>query len=115
MLEMLTFNIFISHAENGMEYTLRKFTDDTKLWRGMTDKLEVRADTERHFNRLEKWTDGDFLKFSSQVQTPVLEKDQPHAAGTLRIDWLESCLAKQDLGVLVDNKLNKNQQHAFEQ
>lgn len=61
---MLTFNVFISHLENGMEYCLRKFTDDTKLGRGMTDKLKVRADIQRHFNRLEKWIDGDLLKFN---------------------------------------------------
>lgn len=61
---MLTFNVFISYLENGMEYTLGKFTYDTKLGRGMTDELEVWADTQRHFNRLEKRTDGDRLKFN---------------------------------------------------
>lgn len=80
---MLTFNVFISHLENGVEYTLRKFTDDTKLGRGMTDKPEVRADIQRQCNRLQKWTDGDFLKFNSQVQSPTLGRDQPRPTGTL--------------------------------
>lgn len=47
------------------------------------------------------------------MQSPALGRDQPRATGTLRFDWLESCLAKQNLGILVDNKLNKNQQCAL--
>ncbi|KAK4815512.1 hypothetical protein QYF61_003070 [Mycteria americana] len=37
----------------------------------MTDNLEVRADTQRHFHRLEKWADGDLLKFN-RVKCRVL-------------------------------------------
>lgn len=47
------------------------------------------------------------MKFNSQVWSPALGRDQPRVTGTLGIDWLESCLAEQDLGILV--KLNKNQ------
>lgn len=69
MLGMLTFNIFISHLENGMEYTLPKSSQDTRLGRGMTDKMEVRTGVQRDLDRLEKWTDGDLhLEGASLIQ-----------------------------------------------
>ena len=49
--------IFISSINSGVECTLRKFADDTKLW-GAISTLEERNAIQRDLDRLEQWGSG---------------------------------------------------------
>ena len=53
MLRPMLFNIFVSEMDSGIEYTLSKFTDDTKL-SGAVDIVEGRDTTQRNLDKLEK-------------------------------------------------------------
>ncbi|GAB0206073.1 hypothetical protein GRJ2_003072900 [Grus japonensis] len=70
--------------DNGMECTLSKFANTTKL-RGVVDTLEGRDAIQRDLDRLER----------------------------LGGEWIESSPEEKDLGVLVDEKLNMSQQCAL--
>lgn len=53
MLGSVLFNVFINDLGDGVQYTLNKFTDDTKLW-GVMDKSKSSAAIQVDLNRLEK-------------------------------------------------------------
>ncbi|GAB0207475.1 mitochondrial enolase superfamily member 1 [Grus japonensis] len=49
--------------DSGKDCTLSKFTNDAKLG-GVTDTPEGFAAIQKDLNRLEKWTDRNFMKFN---------------------------------------------------
>jgi len=101
----MLFNIFIN---NGLECTLSKFANDTKL-SGAVDKLEGRDAIQRDLVKLKRWDCVNLMRLNI-AKTKVLHLGQSN----LRMgEELERSPAEKNLEVLVDEKLTMSQQCAL--
>ena len=92
--------------DSGIECTLSKFADNTKLT-GAVDMLEERDTVQRDLERLERWAHANLMKFNkAKYKVLHLGRDNPRHNYRLGGEWLESSPEEKYLRVSVDERLN---------
>jgi len=105
--------MFINDIDSGIEYTLSKFADDTKL-SGTVDTLEGRDAIQRDLERLDEWADVNLIQFND-TKCKILHMGWSNHQYRYRLgdEWIERSLAEKDLGILVDKNLDLSHQRAL--
>ena len=113
VLGLILFDIFINDQDKGIEPTLSKFADDTKL-KGVVDTPEGCTAIQWDLDRLDGWTKRNLIRFN-KGKCRVLHVGRNNCMHQYRLgtDLLERSSSEKDLGVLVDNRWAVSLQCAF--
>jgi len=106
-------NNFFGYMDSGIECTLSKFANDTKLC-GVTDTLEGREAIQRDLDRLERFSRVNRMK-SNKAKCKVLHMSQGNLKHRYRLggEWLESSPEEKDLEIRLDEKVNMSWQRVL--
>jgi len=110
VLGLVLFKIFVSDMGSGIECTLSKSANNTKLCSAV-NTLERRDVIQRNFDNLERWACANLMKFD-KAKCKVLHMGwgNPKHKYSMGGEWIEGSPEDENLGVLVDEKLNMTQQ-----
>ncbi|PKU38773.1 rna-directed dna polymerase from mobile element jockey- hypothetical protein [Limosa lapponica baueri] len=111
VLGLVLFKVFVGDMDSGIERTLSKFVDNTKLC-GTVNTLQGRDAIQKDLTALRDGPHANLLKFN-KAKCKVLHLGWGHPKHKYRLgrEWIESSPEK-DLGLLSDLKLNVTWRYA---